>query len=411
MRPHHTRENQMRKTMLLTALLASLLLLSACELEVPATAPADAAPEPTVTLTETELESVPADQTPEPMSEAAPTPTAELETAQAGPPAVLVTGAVVNVRAGPSVDHDVLATVVQSEALVPAGRNESGSWMYVELPEQENRTGWIYAPLTDIDTARLTDLSVQAFVAIQPAAPTAVPTPPAAALAHPLTARWEEWWRDSNIRWNPPGTYSPTLPGLDYDFELIWRDESEQWDWDFVDPEGCCDALRVYLSTLPRDMGVKRYEVTLVDIPVTSDLTTYHPHDYATWIHGSEPFINKSVFEELRKIWPDWEGDSRLFPQQAAAQGMCLDMPVINDDESGYYPCEVQPLWGESEHPHLNGVALSTLGSAMGGILFGAAPSAEWRGNAINTRRSYLYPHVNKGPVGTGACFNLIRVE
>ena len=68
--------------------------------------------------------------------------------------------------------------------------------------------------------------------------------------------------------WYPPGFYARTLPGLDYEWDLVWTDNSAVWDWEIADAQGCYDALRVYLGELPRQHGVKKYEITLADIPV-----------------------------------------------------------------------------------------------------------------------------------------------
>ena len=352
----------MHKGMLLTALLMGLLLLSGCEFEVPAAAPTVAVAEP---------EAVPAAPPPEPMSEATPAPTAELETAQTGPPAVLVTGAVVNVRAGPSTDHDVVTTVVQGEALLPAERNETGAWLYVELPAQENQTGWIYAALTDIDAAR-------------------------------QAARWEEWWQDSNVKWNPPGTYSSTLPGLDYDFELSWRDESEQWDWEFVDPEGCYDALRVYLGDLPARKGLRRAEIVLSDPFVERDVAQ---HDHRGE-RSLDAFYPPRGFdrEPLFRVWPDWNESNLPHPDFAFVTSNC---PNPQPEQV----CHLHPMWGNEGTAFLDGAATIAMSSGLGISLFTGA-TRRWL-NSRDAYEHYLNPLdlEDRVPAGSGPCIHLIKSE
>ena len=77
---------------------------------------------------------------PDPGPELAPPPTRAT-------PTVRVTGSVVNLRAGPGLDHAVLGQVRQSEKLRVTGISADHQWLRVE-PEHGIR--WIYADLTDI---------------------------------------------------------------------------------------------------------------------------------------------------------------------------------------------------------------------------------------------------------------------
>ena len=61
-----------------------------------------------------------------------------------------VTGAVVNVRAGPGLEHTVLARVRQGTTLRVTGASANRQWLQVEL---EGAVRWIYADLTDVAAA------------------------------------------------------------------------------------------------------------------------------------------------------------------------------------------------------------------------------------------------------------------
>ena len=98
------------------------------------------------------------------------TPTPTLQPPQAAespgaPPAeaelkglpVTVTGAVVNVRAGPSRQHDVVSQVPQGTELPVTGISEDRQWLHT-APDGESR--WIYADLTDMEAAVRQELVV-----------------------------------------------------------------------------------------------------------------------------------------------------------------------------------------------------------------------------------------------------------
>ena len=76
---------------------------------------------------------------------------------------------------------------------------------------------------------------------------------------------------DRAIKTAPPGTpvlyHTPgtDLPGLDYDFELVFNDTSTLFDWTVRDFPGCYDALRAYLGTGPEETGLTRLEFRLID--------------------------------------------------------------------------------------------------------------------------------------------------
>ena len=55
---------------------------------------------------------------------------------------IIVEGA--NLRAGPGTDFPVVGGLYQDEQAALLGRNQSGDWLHVQLPET---TAWIYAPL------------------------------------------------------------------------------------------------------------------------------------------------------------------------------------------------------------------------------------------------------------------------
>ena len=86
---------------------------------------------------------------------AAATPQPDTAPAITGPSVtVVVEGA--NVRAGPSTDFPVVGGLYENEQAALLGRNQSGDWVQVQLPDS---VGWIFAPLVQT-TVPIAELSV-----------------------------------------------------------------------------------------------------------------------------------------------------------------------------------------------------------------------------------------------------------
>ena len=94
-----------------------------------------------------------------------PSPLAAANTVQSAPTkqektqvfTVQVTGTVVNLRAGPGLDHAVLGQVRQGDELPITGSSRDRQWLHLELGGESR---WIYADLTDIDADVRWELAV-----------------------------------------------------------------------------------------------------------------------------------------------------------------------------------------------------------------------------------------------------------
>ena len=134
----------------------------------------------------------PAAPTSEPAVVAEPTPEPEPEPAAPAPPlraTAIVTGTVVNLRAGPGTEHPTDGQVRAGDQLVATGRNAAGDWLQVRHPVATGERVWIYAPLTDLDAAAVLTLAEVGAMAELPApAPEPAPVDPATAI--PDCTQW-----------------------------------------------------------------------------------------------------------------------------------------------------------------------------------------------------------------------------
>lgn len=126
-----------------------------------AVAPPRETPVPTFTA-------FPATLTPTPYP--TPTPTMALPTTTPSPDAV-VKADVLNLRAGPGTDYDVVGQVRDGDTLVITGRTSAGDWLEVITPNGSE--GWVAASFVQINV----DLE-EAPVAQAPSTPTPAPQPP-----------------------------------------------------------------------------------------------------------------------------------------------------------------------------------------------------------------------------------------
>jgi uncharacterized protein YraI len=106
-----------------------------------------------------------------------PTPVPE----ESGPPQVTILQDM-NVRTGPGTGYPIAGPGPAGETALIIGRNTDSSWVQVEYPLTNDKTGWVYAPLVQID-GDLSGIDVvqvappPAPVAVAPAEPTPVPAP------------------------------------------------------------------------------------------------------------------------------------------------------------------------------------------------------------------------------------------
>ena len=205
--------------------------------------------------------------------------------------------------------------------------------------------------------------------------------------------------------WWPPGSYADVV-GLDYDFEIEWRDESTGWNWQLRDTEGCYDALRAFLEDLPARFGIRKFEVTLRDVPVARDLASYHPGNFSFAGWYAQP---KFSLDTVKPLWPDWQ--ERVGARHAVAGATCEHVDDRDNTDTGVFPCQVFVAWGQPGHL-LDGVATHAIAKNMGLIGFAEDnDSASHWGLFAWDRQAYLTPVVNQLVVGYGACLHLTRQE
>ena len=314
---------------------------------------------------------------------------------------VRVTGPVVNLRAGPGLDFTVLSTVQEGERLAVTGRTASGGWLQVQVADAPH---WIYAGLTNISGDELAQLPVE----LPPLGASLSSNAGQSASAVPEVTPEPDLGS-----WNPPGSYSRDLPGLDYEWELIFIDASDKWDWQIEDEAGCYDAMRVYLGDWARAEGLKRVKFELKNPPVEQDITS-RPMPQGTHYRGAVMGGLVSDVEPLEREWPNWEG--KVPPDIALVQSQCWDWPWKREQyDLGEYTCEVFPMWGttttEQGIYNLNAAAIAVAVTNLGSVLHhDQFPAAErWIAQSW-ARANFLYPASSSNqPVGNGVCMQLIR--
>ncbi len=359
----------MNKTFFITALLSALALgLLACEL------------------------------TPESLS-------ASLAETAAAVTTVRVTGAVVNVRSGPSVQYEILGQVQAGDRLSVTGISRNRTWLQVEV-EAERR--WIFADLTDVSAELRGTLAEVAAPALEGSVSASAGQSESAAVElepPPPPRPTVTGGYAPGTQWSPPGSYGRHLLGLDYDFEIEWVDRSSQWDWDLKNQDGgCYDALRVFLRSQPKTFGVRKYELALTDPGETLNLDYYIQSPDLLISYRAEP---RADIKAIAPSWPNWEG--MLREDQGVAAGICHS----NYLTQGFVPCELQIWWGEPSH-NLEGAALESLAAAMGGTTYlPDLPSGatSWARNALENRKQYLAPFYVGTPAGPNVCFSVKRQE
>jgi micrococcal nuclease len=77
---------------------------------------------------------------------------------------------IMNVRAGPSIDHPVIGTAAVGQQFAISGKNAAGDWWKISF---SGRAGWVFAPL--VTAANTGGVRIAASIPTPPPAPTAVP--------------------------------------------------------------------------------------------------------------------------------------------------------------------------------------------------------------------------------------------
>ena len=206
--------------------------------------------------------------------------------------------------------------------------------------------------------------------------------------------------------WHALGTYERDLPGLDYDFELVFTDNSVMWDWRIRDFEACYDALRVHMGIVPQEVDLQQLELRLAD-PISFEAFV-NAISVSTWVGAaiySTPWINP--VPNLWPSYPDWEPAALPHPDLGAVAYGCFPQPA------GQALCAIMPMWSNSHSAHLNAAATLTMANSV----------AYMSGNALDARYSnlhdrvleanaYLFPLLDNrrgDPAGHGPCADLWR--
>ena len=228
-------------------------------------------------------------------------------------------------------------------------------------------------------------------------APPRSPPTPTALPAAPLAPE--------EIVYHAPGTYDRSLyPGLTYEFELIFTDNSELWDWTIADFQGCYDAMRIYMDDKPQRRGLKRLEIVLSDPYTDRDLLNYEPEHFTRDLSAFYPTVAMDQ-ERLLRNWPHWDADMLPHPELAYTRAVC--QPPHGPEEQ---ICKLHPLWGIEGSVYLDGSATTAAAAGAGIAMMGAGPWANWlRERYIFL--SYIVPLDTRtgDPAGHGPCIRLRR--
>ena len=193
------------------------------------------------------------------------------------------------------------------------------------------------------------------------------------------------------VLWHAPGTYARDLPGLDYEFELVFSDVSTMWDWTVRDFEGCYDALRVHMGAVPQE--AQRLELRLAD-PVVE----WYDGLYVGTGFYHAPWGNPATVPW--DAWPYWEPADLTHPNLADVESGCYRQP------SGRALCDIYPKWGNSHSIHLPAAAAKTMANS---ISYLSDQSLAERYNRVSDRvlqaNAYLFPLGDRlgDPAGYGS--------
>ena len=206
--------------------------------------------------------------------------------------------------------------------------------------------------------------------------------------------------------WHAPGTYARDLPGLDYDFELVFTDISVMWDWSVRDFEGCYDALRVHMGVVPQEFGLQRMELRLADafISEEGDVNWKEFH----WRENDIYFSPQAAVAVPWLEWPNWNPAALPHPDVAVVQYGCYLQP----DESAM--CDIVPWWGNSHSIHVNAAAARAMANTVMYMSRNALAN-RYRSRLhehVLQANAYLYPLLDTrvgDPAGHGPCVDVWR--
>ena len=214
-----------------------------------------------------------------------------------------------------------------------------------------------------------------------------------------------------DILWHAPGTYDRDLPGLDYDFELRFTDNSVMWDWRMRDFEGCYDALRVHMGVVPQEFNLRWIEFRLMD----SFIGIEGVPNWQEWLwretggYLSPPAINQATIPWLESP-STWDPAVLPHPDLGSVDYGCYLQP------DGQAVCDIVPLWGNSHSINLNAAATKAMANTVM-YMSSNALANRYRSRLheqVLQANAYLFPLLdnNRGePAGQGPCADLWRAD
>ena len=282
------------------------------------------------------------------------------------------------------------------------------------------KTSHIDTVLTQVTHA--TDVTVdEQQPAVTPApqvhTPPPAPAPPAGCPACPFLPDFPEHGHPNapigqkvvdsplGVLWHAPGSFSRDLPGLDYDFELRFTDNSVMWDWSVRDFQACYDAVRVHMGEVASEVNLQRLEVRLSDPAYPQHSRGFVPDgDYGNWYQS--PWANLSGLPD----WPNWDPATLPHPDLGLVTMYCDYSPP-----TGQIFCDIYLDWGNSHSIHLNAAATLALANS---IAVASDNAREYRHNRLDQRtidfNAYLFPILDNrrgDPAGQGPCLDVARAR
>lgn len=208
--------------------------------------------------------------------------------------------------------------------------------------------------------------------------------------------------------WHAPGTYARSKPGLDYEFELVFSDHSDMWDWRIRDFEACYDALRVHMGGVPAEVGLQRMELRLADPMSFDEFVNAISAD--TWVGADmydSPWVNPVDIPWTE--YPNWSQAALPHPDLGVAAYGCFHQP------QGQALCDIMPMWGHSHDIYLNAATALTMANSVARMSDNALGE---RYNRLDARyyeyNAYLFPlldNLRGDPAGHGPCADVWRAK
>lgn len=158
------------------------------------------------------------------------------------------------------------------------------------------------------------------------------------------------------VLWHAPGSYSRDLPGPDYDFAMVFSDDSAMWTWSVRDFQACYDAVRVHMGGVASEVNLQRLEVRLSDPAYPQNRRGYVPDaDYGNWYQS--PWANLGGLPD----WPNWDPATVPHPDLGLVTIYCDYSPP-----TGQISFDIYPDWGNSHSIHLNAYLFPILDNRRG---------------------------------------------